>query len=111
MTNIETGVSTLKGLAEWILKQGIELQMREIRTFDDNLIADGPWHGVIKDYEDYVVLSDELTQEQFKALARNKLRAEQVHREWLESAPDREAERYRSQRAEVREAQEKGLLP
>jgi hypothetical protein len=99
MTNIETGVSTLKGLAEWILKQGIELQMREIRTFDDNLADNEPWRGVIKDYEDYVVISDEWTRAQYAehTAAQRRQDEQRSYESW--------------NRPEVREAQEKGLLP
>jgi hypothetical protein len=99
MTNIETGVGSLKGLAEWILKQPVEFQMRPICTFDPD-VADGePWNGVIQDNGDYVIFSDAMTKAQYDAW-----RAKQSIQETQRAYKD-------WNRPEVLDAKERGLLP
>jgi hypothetical protein len=95
---IETGVETLKGLAEWILKQPDDMQERKIYLYS----VDGctRWDGVLEDHgPGFIVFSPNMTLAHYQALRleRAKEEAEYRSRHW--------------NRPEVLEAKKKGLLP
>lgn len=90
---------TLKDLAAIILSSSDEEQAKLVGVFDNEYGEVEVWHGIFKESSGFVYLSDELTDEMFREInaARTQEERTRAYESW--------------NRPEVREAQEKGLLP
>jgi hypothetical protein len=97
---IETDTSTLRGLAEWILKQPVETQMLVLRVDHDDYPEGVDWHGVLYTDGDWVCLSSSMTKLQYESW-----RAKMAAREAAAAA-----ERFQKQTADLTE-EEKRFLP